>query len=816
MAVMGTFSSFTTARLGIYASQASLNVTGNNIANINTKGYTRQRMDLVSLYAGGLGKYANSFDKNIGYGVLCEGATQLRDKYLDIRYRNENTKLSTSEEKLDGLNQISHILDEVGKGTGNKEGFGVIQAQFGSLFEALEQLKVNVGSQEYDDLVRTEAGTLTTYFNKAAQDLKDIYDIKSKELKESVNEVNKLLKNIRDLNDQIRTAGIYGEKALELRDARNNDIDTLSEYLGINVEYSMERIDQFNEVEKLTITLANSKGPDGKPIKLVDGIFGAQISIPEEIPVQNPDYDPAVILKAIEDARKESDTVKNAVDVEPWLTKFKEAEAKRADAEKKAEDENPIGPDTEWQAKIDEAEAKAREAAEKKYPADDPDRATKIEADVKAAGDKVRQERQDIITAAGDQAVNAAKKEVEAERQAAIEQDVQKAKEEAIEKSGKYQLKGDPTKFTNDPALAETADNIEALLVQVGPLKDHKDRLMDDPNSVSKKSEEIGLNDVVLTGKLQAMRETLTEEGEYASQFEIDDPQFGDADAAIKRGVPYYQKALDNLAKKLAEVFNAENQLSLSTVYNMTNGDTFKDADGKDLGIKFEDITEVLRDKNGDPVKDADGNDIIVFKQNPTPEQAKQIATVRANAQKDPIYGFYDGGVLFSNGGNNDNPNDITAANISISTSWSNGSVRVLNDKRPYDTKEDGSVIESSSRNENIQHLISLYDKQLEYLATDVDPDSAAISSIFKGNFREVFTSISGILADDTQDTTGKVVNYSISALSLDNDRLSVSGVDLNDEATNMMQFSKSYSAACRLLTTIDSMLDKLINGTAI
>ena len=53
MAIIGTFSSFTTARLAIYASQASLNVTGNNIANINTPGYTRQRMDLVSLYSTG-------------------------------------------------------------------------------------------------------------------------------------------------------------------------------------------------------------------------------------------------------------------------------------------------------------------------------------------------------------------------------------------------------------------------------------------------------------------------------------------------------------------------------------------------------------------------------------------------------------------------------------------------------------------------------------------------------------------------------------------------------------------------------------------
>ena len=66
MAIIGTFSSFTTARLAIYASQASLNVTGNNIANINTPGYTRQRMDLVSLYSTGAPKFANLYNTNIG------------------------------------------------------------------------------------------------------------------------------------------------------------------------------------------------------------------------------------------------------------------------------------------------------------------------------------------------------------------------------------------------------------------------------------------------------------------------------------------------------------------------------------------------------------------------------------------------------------------------------------------------------------------------------------------------------------------------------------------------------------------------------
>ena len=58
--------------------------------------------------------------------------------------------------------------------------------------------------------------------------------------------------------------------------------------------------------------------------------------------------------------------------------------------------------------------------------------------------------------------------------------------------------------------------------------------------------------------------------------------------------------------------------------------------------------------------------------------------------------------------------------------------------------------------------------------------------------------------------------NYYAASVTLDTSRDSVSSVDLNDEAMNLMQYSKSYNAACRLMTTLDSLLDKLINGTGI
>ena len=47
--IRSTFAGFTTAQLAMGASQRSIDVTGQNIANINTEGYTRQRLDVASL-----------------------------------------------------------------------------------------------------------------------------------------------------------------------------------------------------------------------------------------------------------------------------------------------------------------------------------------------------------------------------------------------------------------------------------------------------------------------------------------------------------------------------------------------------------------------------------------------------------------------------------------------------------------------------------------------------------------------------------------------------------------------------------------------
>ena len=857
MAVMGTFSSFTGARLAIYASQASLNVTGNNIANINTKGYTRQRMDLVSLHSTGWPEYRNSYQVDIGYGVLCDQVSQLRDPFLDIRYRNENAELGFYETKQDALSQLASILDEVAKGD---DYFGVIEKQLGEVFETLENLKQRPGSDVYDDQFRAACYTLTGLLNDSAKRLETVRDNKAEELKQDTNKVNLLLKEIRAYNDEIRTQGICGDNALELRDARNVAIDELSKYVKIDVKYSNEYIDQYTTVEKLSISLAGTQ-PE---IKLIDGIYGTQFMMNEEVPQPNPEYDP----------------------FDPKGMQYIGRDGKPTDNPREAEIVHNPGNDKDKfpYLKWDDA------TGDYTIPTADPSEALRL----------------------NNQGANKYNPKLSSSNKY--------LKPGAVIINGKVQ---DPEKFTTDdpteaakiPAFSTDEANVDknTYLYQLEPLRDKDGRLIRD-----KYDQEINeivdiLDTTLVSGSLQATREFLTEEGEFSSAYDI----AVDKDAANKRGVRYYQRVLDSWAQKFAETFNETNQMPPSVLYKTdADGNFFLDENGKkietadglviqgnkelvSLGVntKLSEYTETaiaslqakgqfatgfdvksafktnakgeFVDSKGEPLlnakgevmtaKDFAGNekeyeatlrkrgvlkeDLEVQKafatktgtdgvttvfvdtagdrlqtpKDPEDYNADELAALRGKGVLKPEYNYYNGGVLFSNRSNGNDPTNITAKNISISYSWSRGEVRVLQTKEPnYVDPDTGEIQTNTTANDNLLHMLAKFDEKLTYEAKDVQADANSEGPFFKGTFQEMYTAISGTLGGDGMETNARYKPYDLSALDLDNQRSSVSGVDLNEEATNMMQFSKSYSAACRLLTTLDSMLDKLINGTAI
>ena len=79
-----------------------------------------------------------------------------------------------------------------------------------------------------------------------------------------------------------------------------------------------------------------------------------------------------------------------------------------------------------------------------------------------------------------------------------------------------------------------------------------------------------------------------------------------------------------------------------------------------------------------------------------------------------------------------------------------------------------------------------------------------------------MFSYIMGVQAKDASETNVKLITSSTTLVELDSSREGVSGVDLNDEAMNMMQYQKAMNAAMRLMTAIDESLDRLINNTGV
>ena len=339
-----------------------------------------------------------------------------------------------------------------------------------------------------------------------------------------------------------------------------------------------------------------------------------------------------------------------------------------------------------------------------------------------------------------------------------------------------------------DPEINDNGDNTQAKGVTRYYLDDEDRWHQITKTTITSKTKVLDDND--LFGELQAVRELLTEEGEFSSQDDIDNV---DESAAIKRGIPYYQQALDLLARHFAATMNEANN-----GYAVDEKGNYLDKNG-----------EVLMSA-GEPVNKNTG----------LTEAQKQafIANkiVDANGQPDlktwlETNGDKMGGNLFSNRGDTDDDSGITALNISVSQSWSNGNVHVV----PTYIKLFGGEVSNTTKQDNALHMGHLMEEALVYNPQDLVGDALS-THLFEGSFQEFLVKMGTTLGEDKSNTRISLETHMGQALDIDTNRDSVSAVDLNDEAMDLMQYTHSLNAAYRLMTTLDEMLERLITGTGV
>ncbi len=224
-----TFMGLNISYSGLVASNAALNTTANNIANVETVGYSRQIVNQSASAA----MRAFASHGCIGAGVDTLGAERVRDIYYDEKYWNNNSKLGEFDKKQYYCAIIENYLRD-DRGTNEVKGFTTI---FNEYHSAMDSLSNHTGETNYALEFIGKAGNLCEYFNILYNNFQKMQTDVNDEIKIKTDEINGVAQQIALLNKQINMVEANGNAvANDLRDKRDLLIDQLSAVVDVKCE----------------------------------------------------------------------------------------------------------------------------------------------------------------------------------------------------------------------------------------------------------------------------------------------------------------------------------------------------------------------------------------------------------------------------------------------------------------------------------------------------------------------------------------------------------------------------------------------------
>ena len=235
-----TFFGLTIAGSGLNAFSAAINTTANNVANVDTEGYSKQVVnkeaaDALRVYQ----KYGST-----SAGVVASSITQMRDQYYDVKYWTNEGNYGYYDKKEYYMEQIEAYFNDKGS---DIPGFSTI---FADMFNSLENIQDAAGSSEARTTFVSEAQKFVTYFNQTAARLENVQIDINDEIKSTVDQVNAIAQKIALLNKQINVIEMENGHANDLRDSRALLVDQLSKI--INVDVQEEKVANSNHPDMYT------------------------------------------------------------------------------------------------------------------------------------------------------------------------------------------------------------------------------------------------------------------------------------------------------------------------------------------------------------------------------------------------------------------------------------------------------------------------------------------------------------------------------------------------------------------------------------
>lgn len=223
---MSSFFGLEIARRALFTSQKAINVTGHNIANANTKGYTLQRVisAAVDPDIGGT-RFLSPAKDLVGCGVTIQTIEQVRNTYLDRQYRKENSARGEWEVKSQELSNIEMFFDEASDSS--------ITSAISRFIASLNELSKTPDGKEQRTNLLQNGIILAETFNHYHSTVKTFQSEQNRAVKDTVTQINDIVRSIASLNGQIERFEIGGNRANDLRDKRNLLLDDLSKLVNI-------------------------------------------------------------------------------------------------------------------------------------------------------------------------------------------------------------------------------------------------------------------------------------------------------------------------------------------------------------------------------------------------------------------------------------------------------------------------------------------------------------------------------------------------------------------------------------------------------
>jgi flagellar hook-associated protein 1 FlgK len=206
------------ARQGMRAQQTAVQIASNNIANAQTVGYSRQRVDLQAALPTRF-----SFG-TVGTGVEITGISRSRDTLLDMAYRSDSQAATYASTRSSTLTQVQNVFNEPSD-TG-------LSASLDAFWSAWSDLANDPTNTSAKSMVRQAGNTVASTLNRFASQLDQIDQFNREGMNADVNSANKIARSIADLNTRIISAETGNQTANDLRDQRDVLLDTLSDLVG--------------------------------------------------------------------------------------------------------------------------------------------------------------------------------------------------------------------------------------------------------------------------------------------------------------------------------------------------------------------------------------------------------------------------------------------------------------------------------------------------------------------------------------------------------------------------------------------------------